>query len=162
MITRDIELKSAALKERFGDAVTINAINGEVLDVLAAPGQVKGVLSFVKNDPRLDFHMLHDLTAVDYPSDGQIGVIYRLFRVGENPEQLVVRVRLDRQEPKAPTVTDLWGNAGFLEREAYEMFGIHFDGHPDLTRLLLWDGFPGHPLRKDFKMQEEGKGGEAR
>lgn len=161
MITRNIEQKTAALQERFGDAVTTTQVDGQLLDVVAAPARIKDVLAFIKSDPRFDFHMLHDLTAVDYLSEGQITIIYRLFRVVENPESVVVKVKVDRKAPKVPTVTDLWGNAGFLEREAYDMFGIQFEGHPDLTHLLLWEGFPGHPLRKDFKMQEE-EGGEAR
>lgn len=160
MITKEIAQKTAALTERFGDALTLTTVDGQLLEVLATPGKVKDVLVFAKADPRFDFHMLHDLTAVDYLSDGQITLIYRLFHVGDHPESMVVKAKLDRQAPKVPTVTDMWGNAGFLEREAWDMFGIQFEGHPDLTHLLLWDGFPGHPLRKDFRLQEVGKGGE--
>jgi NADH:ubiquinone oxidoreductase subunit C len=65
-----------------------------------------------------------------------------------------VKVRIDRDDPVLPSLVSLWRGANFQEREAYDMFGIRFVGHPNLTRILTWDDFPGHPLRKDFAINE--------
>ena len=106
------------------------------------------VAEFLKNTPGLDFNYLADLTAVDY-SD-YFEVIYHLVSLKHN-HSLVLKTRChDRDKPVVPSVTGLWRSADFMEREAYDLMGIVFDGHPNLKRLLLWEGFVGHPLRRDY------------
>jgi NADH-quinone oxidoreductase subunit C len=106
------------------------------------------VAEFLKNTPELDFNYLTDLTSVDYTDYFEI--IYRLVSLTHN-HSLVLKTRChDRDKPVVPSVTSLWRSADYLEREAYDLMGIVFHGHPNLKRLLLWEGFVGHPLRRDY------------
>jgi NADH/F420H2 dehydrogenase subunit C len=106
------------------------------------------VAEFLKKTPELDFNYLADLTAVDYTD--YFEVVYRLVSLTHN-HSLVLKTRCyDRDKPAVPSVTSLWRAADFPEREAYDLMGIIFMGHPNLKRLLLWEGFEGHPLRRDY------------
>jgi NADH/F420H2 dehydrogenase subunit C len=96
------------------------------------------------------YDYLSDLTAVDWPE--RFEVVYHLFRIAAGGKTLVLKVPLaDKGNPSVPSVFEVWNSANFLEREVYDLMGIGFDGHPDLRRIMLWDGFPGHPLRKEFQ-----------
>jgi NADH-quinone oxidoreductase subunit C len=106
------------------------------------------VAEFLKNTPALDFDYLTNLTAVDYVD--YFEVVYHLISLRHN-HSLVLKIRShDRDKPVVSSVVNLWRSADFQEREAYDLMGIIFDGHPNLKRLLLWEGFVGHPLRRDY------------
>ncbi len=106
------------------------------------------VCSHLRTDPGLAFDYLISLTAVDRLDHFE--VIYHLQSIGGN-RLAVLKVRVpDREAPEVPSVTSVWWGAGLQEREAYDLMGIRFQGHPDLRRLFLWEGFAGHPLRKDW------------
>ena len=106
------------------------------------------VATFLKDTPGLDFNYLTAITAVDYYD--YFGVVYRLTSM-ENNHSLVVKTRCyERVNPTLPSVVSLWRGADFQEREIYDLMGISFDGHPNLKRLFLWQGFKGHPLRRDY------------
>ncbi|NTU60455.1 MAG: NADH-quinone oxidoreductase subunit C, partial [Deltaproteobacteria bacterium] len=102
-------------------------------------------------DERLGFEMLTDLTAVDYlPREPRFEVVYLLYSFQHN-ERLFLKVPLAENET-VPTVEGVWKAANWLEREVYDLFGVIFENHSDLRRILLWDGYVGHPLRKDFPL----------
>jgi NADH-quinone oxidoreductase subunit C len=106
------------------------------------------VAEFLKNNQALDFDYLTDLTSVDYTD--YFEVVYQLISLKHN-HSLVLKTRChDRDKPVVPSVVSLWRSADFLEREVYDLMGVVFDGHPNLKRLLLWEGFVGHPLRRDY------------
>jgi len=106
------------------------------------------VAEYLKSSPELDFDYLNDMTAVDYYD--YFEVVYQLTSMGHN-HRLVLKTRCyDRDKPAAPSVVGLWRGADFLEREIYDLMGISFEGHPNLKRIVLWQGFEGHPLRKDY------------
>jgi len=106
------------------------------------------VAEFLKNTRTLDFDYLTNLTAVDYTD--YFEVVYHLISLRHN-HSVVLKARChDRDKPVVPSVVSLWRSADFQEREAYDLMGIIFDGHPNLKRLLLWEGFVGHPLRRDY------------
>jgi len=106
------------------------------------------VAEFLKNTPAFDFDYLTNLVAVDYMD--YFEVVYHLISLKHN-HSLVLRTRChDRDRPVVPSMVNLWRSADFQEREAYDLMGIIFDGHPNLKRLLLWEGFVGHPLRRDY------------
>jgi len=113
--------------------------------------KVQEVCRFLKVERKFSF--LVDLTAVDWPEreEGRFDVIYWMHRF-EDSKRLRLRAVLPDAEPIA-SVTDVWKTANWLERETYDMFGILFDGHPALERILTWEGFNGHPLRKDFPVE---------
>jgi NADH-quinone oxidoreductase subunit C len=105
------------------------------------------VMTYLKQTPELDFAYFNYVTAVDYFD--YFEVIYQLTSLTGN-RSVVVKTRCDRENPVLPSVVSLWQGADFQEREVFDLMGIRFEGHPNLKRILLWEGFPGHPLRKDF------------
>ena len=106
------------------------------------------VATFLKVTPDLYFDYLTSITAVDYYD--YLEVVYQLTSIKHN-HSLVVKTRCyGRDNPTVPSVVSLWRGADFQEREIYDLMGISFDGHPNLKRLFLWQGFKGHPLRKDY------------
>ncbi len=106
------------------------------------------VATFLKTTPGLDFDYLTSITAVDYYD--YFEMVYQLTSIKHN-HSLVVKTRCyARDNPTVPSVVSLWRGADFQEREIYDLMGIRFDGHPNLKRIFLWEGFQGHPLRKDY------------
>lgn len=120
----------------------------------------KGEMAHYKE---LGFNYLADIVGIDYleypdPKPERFSVVYELvslpgWRDGDG-SRFFVRVYVPEKDPVLPTVTDLWGSANFLEREVYDMFGIVFEGHPDLRKILTPEDLEGHPLRKDFPLGE--------
>ena len=108
------------------------------------------VLQNLRDDAETAFDMLFDHTAIDWPERGCFELIYRLYST-RHGHALVVTVEVPRSAPVAPTVCGLWPGAEWLEREAYDLFGICYDDHPDLRRVFLDDDWSGHPLRKDYE-----------
>jgi NADH-quinone oxidoreductase subunit C len=109
---------------------------------------------WLRNDPEMVFDYLTDQTAVDYYDYFEI--IYRLTSLKRN-RTLVLKIRCcDREKPEVPSVTGIWKGADFMEREIFDLMGIRFTGHPNLKRIVTWEGFQGHPLRKDYIQGEKG------
>lgn len=147
------------------DAETIRALGGDFLLDLEVPvDRYLDVMRFLKEDPTLDFNMLADLTAVDWNDHYDLVLQLKSIPVGH---RLLVRVPLVKTsqaapvsdtpvqtDASAPTLSELFASALWAEREVFDLFGIHFDGHPDLRRMFLDDEFVGHPLRKDFPYPE--------
>lgn len=115
--------------------------------VRVQPDRLLDVARFLHDEPEIDARYLAALTGVDRYDHFE--VVYQLASLSHNHE-LVVKVRADHDEPEVPSVVSVWHGAHLQEREAYDLLGIRFAGHPNMTRIFLWEGFPGHPLRKDF------------
>jgi len=108
---------------------------------------------FLANEPTLRFNFLSDVTAVDkFPVEPRFELNYHLLSL-DRRERLRLKVRLPGQEVVAPSVVAVWPTANWNEREAYDLMGIQFEGHPDLTRILMPDDWEGHPLRKDYPVE---------
>ncbi len=106
------------------------------------------VAAFLKDTPGLDFDYLNYITAIDYYDHFE--VVYQLSSLEHN-HSLLLKTRCDqRDNPTLPSVVSLWRGADLQEREIYDLMGIRFEGHPNMKRIALWEGFPGHPLRKDY------------
>lgn len=140
------------IKKDFGeDIIEVSEFRGEVTIIVNKDKNIE-FLSYLRKEFSIDF--LVDVTAVDwYPKKPRFEVVYSLYSLNLK-ERLRVKVPVDDGE-KVRSATQLWKGAGWLEREVYDMFGIEFEGHPDLRRILLWDDFPGHPLRKDFPLRAD-------
>ena len=112
------------------------------------------VLKACKESPSLDFSMLVDVTAVDWldARENRFEVVYQLLSVNKR-HRLTIKVPVSEDKPEVPSATSLWNSANFQEREVWDMFGIRFAGHADLRRILMYDEFVGHPLRKDYPVQ---------
>ena len=116
---------------------------------------LKQVMSFLKNDKITQFDMLIDVTAVDYlGSAPRFEVVYHLLSIPLR-QRLRVKVPITEEEPALDSVTSIWPGANWFEREVFDMFGIRFNGHPDLKRILMYEQFEGHPLRKDYPLKKQ-------
>lgn len=144
---------AARLGERFRGA---HSFQGEQTAIIAREAWLEAA-RFLKEDPELDFNLLIDLTVVDRLSLGEsprFEVVAHLYSIAKN-HRLRLKTLLTEEEPEIETLTGLWGNANWLEREGYDMFGIRFRGHPDLKRILLYEEFEGHALRKDYPLRRQ-------
>lgn len=150
----DISLTAEAVLEKvrakFAKAIrSESADRGEVV-IVVEPDQWMSLAKWLASDGGFGF--LSDLCAVDWPGrDDRFEVVYNLTDIDE-PARLRVKLPISGEDPKAPSVTSIWPTANWHEREAYDMFGIVFGGHPDLRRILMPDEWEGHPLRKDYAM----------
>lgn len=151
-------MDAAALASRVAEVldearVEVAEFRGETTVVVPAD-RVLEVLRLLHDAPD-GRPVLTDLTAVDrHPATPRFEVVYLLTWYAP-PVRLRVKTRADGDAPVVPSVTPLWPGANWLEREVFDLFGIRFEGHPDLTRILLPDDWEGHPLRKDFPLTEE-------
>ena len=133
---------------------------GMVLDTQGSniwiqPDGIRAVATLLKQDPDLLLSTLRAITAVDYVEYFEI--IYHLLSMKKN-QSLVLKLKcFGRDDPVVDSVVDIWKGADLQEREIWDLFGIKFDEHPNMKRILLWEGFDGQPLRKDFLGQEEQK-----
>lgn len=132
------------IEEKFPGCVAEVAAEGLLVEAEA----LLEVATYLKNTPGLDFDYLTAVSGVDYLD--YLEVVYHLTSIEHN-HSLVLKTRCyDRANPTLPSVVGLWRTADFQEREIYDLLGISFEGHPNLRRIALWEGFDGHPLRKDF------------
>ena len=143
------------LQQRFGTAIVETHDQHGDHTVVVTRDALAETLRHCRDTGPLAFDVLMDLTAVDlsrYPGneDGsRFEVVYHLYSLRHN-HRLRVKVRVEEDDAVVPTAVPLWPIANWLEREAWDMFGVRFEGHPDLRRLLLYEEFVGHPLRKDY------------
>lgn len=147
------------LQGRFASEILETHQDKGDMTIIIRKNQVHDILRYLKEDPELSFEMLMDLCGVDYLKVGEkprFEVVYHLYSVTKN-HRLRVRVKVSEEEMTLPTATDLWKSADWAEREACEMFGFRFEGHPNLKRLLLFEGFEGNPLRKDYPIGKRQK-----
>ncbi|NOR53029.1 MAG: NADH-quinone oxidoreductase subunit C [Candidatus Aminicenantes bacterium] len=140
------------LKEKFaGKIKEVSAQFGDDIVVIESDSLLD-IIKFLKAEP-YDFAMLLDLTCVDYMGQpDRFEMVYHFFSLSNNL-RLRIKTRLPEKDPSIDSLTPVWKNANWLEREAYDMFGVRFNGHPYLKRLFMYDGFEGHPLRKDYPLR---------
>jgi NADH-quinone oxidoreductase subunit C len=112
------------------------------------------VCQFLRDEPALKFEVLSDLTAVDWPKEEKIQVVYHLYSYFHK-HQIVLKIDLPRDNPTIATAERVWKVANWFEREIFDLFGVIFEGHTDLRRIMLPEDWVGHPLRKDYVEQEE-------
>ena len=117
--------------------------------LVVAPTDLISVCRCLKDTEHFRMDYLSNLTAVDYPPE-RMDVVYHLYSMAHKHGPITIRVTLNRATPRVASVVPLWRGAEFQEREAYDLYGVIFEGHPDLRRILMWDGFEGHPMRKDY------------
>jgi NADH-quinone oxidoreductase subunit C len=168
------------LVEKLGEGAGLQWQAEEVQPIATiAPEKIAEAAVFLRDDPRLDFSLLMCLSGIDWDgydengkgksvailgynedgtaetsdrvAEGDFGVAYHLYSY-EHEHKFALQLRVPRGNPVVPTVSHVWTTAMWHEREAFDLLGIRFDGHPDLRRILLEEGWEGHPLRKDYQM----------
>ena len=148
MSARDLAQR---LRTRFGDLISEPVeFRGEITVTLADAERVAEVCQFARDE--LGFDFLLDLTSVDnYGEEPRWTVVYELYGLGHH-RHLRLKTHVSEEKSELPTVTGVWPAADWHAREVYDMMGIRFRGHPDLRRILMWEGYPYFPLRKDFPL----------
>jgi NADH-quinone oxidoreductase subunit C len=140
--------------EKFGEQVTLVGEPYCLLTVETSREQIIDLLTFLKTDPALKFIFLTDITGIHYPEqEKQIGIIYHLHSLTTNT-RIRIKVFLVDGDVYIPTATVLWEGANWMERETYDFFGVIFDGHPDLRRILNVDDMTAFPMRKEFPLED--------
>jgi NADH-quinone oxidoreductase subunit C len=141
-LRRIIEMHPSAVLEthaRLGDATAS-----------VDPSRIVDVAKLLRDDPELAFEMLTDLTAVDYlGEEPRFEVVYHFYSVAKN-QRVRIKARVPEAAAALPSLVSLYASADWMEREVFDLYGLHFRGHPNLKRILLYDEFEGHPLRKDY------------
>jgi NADH-quinone oxidoreductase subunit C len=134
----------------------ISGFQGEVFDpfLKVESPMIVEVCRFLRDDPNLRFEVLSDLTGLDMPKEDKLQVVYHLYSYSQR-HQIVLKVDLPRDNAKIATVEEVWKAANWFEREVFDLFGVIFEGHSDLRRIMLPEDWTGHPLRKDYVEQEE-------
>ncbi|TAK63842.1 MAG: NADH-quinone oxidoreductase subunit C [Bacteroidetes bacterium] len=141
------------LKATFGDAITDAKLEGVVDPFIKIKAEaIREIALFLRDDIELQFDFLMCLSGVDF-GKGLIGVVYNLYSMSKK-HKITLKVEVSKEKPEIPSVESIWKTANWHEREAYDLIGVVFTGHPDLRRILLPYDWEGHPLRKDYKVPE--------
>lgn len=150
----DPDVIRKSIEAQIPDAVTDAMVHRSETTLIVSASRIKDVCLFLRDDESWQFKLLADLAGVDWPErDSRFDVVYNLYSPAHN-----LRLRLKVQVSEAdvvPSVVSVWSTANWHEREVFDMFGVKFDGHPDLRRILMPDDWEGHPLRKDFPLSYE-------
>ena len=148
----EIQAPVDRLKEKFpASIIDVKRFRGEVT-VLVLKKDLYPICQFLFSDPDLQFQFLTDLCGIDFhPETPRFEVVYLLYSM-KNNLRLRLKARVADGE-SIPSVESIWKAANWLEREVYDLFGVPFANHPDLRRILLWDGYDGYPMRKDYPVE---------
>ncbi len=140
------------LKEKFGDLISEQKeFRGEITVCVSDPLRIAEVCAFAKGE--LDFNYLIDISTLDhYGEDPRFTVVYELSGI-THQQHTRLKTQVSEEKCGLPSVTSVWSTADWHEREAYDMMGVKFTGHPNLQRILMWEGYPHFPLRKDFPLE---------
>lgn len=141
------------LGEKFGEQLFDVSEPYGLLTFSTTKDKVIDVLSFLKENGRINFNFLTDITAVHYPEKEQIAVVYHLHSMVSGI-RVRLKVFLNEKDPKIASATVLWNGANWMERETYDFFGVKFEGHPDLRRILNVDEMTVHPMLKQYPLED--------
>lgn len=144
-------LKDKIISSGAGSLINASEIKNDSLIITTTPSKIIELLTILRDDAGLIFNQLIDLTAADYPErEKRFEIVYLMLSLKYN-QRLTVKLQVDLNEP-VPSCTSVFGDANWLEREVFDMYGVRFKGHPDLRRILTDYGFEGYPQRKDFPL----------
>lgn len=151
-----LELIAADVRDKVGDETVVGTVYyREQATLEVAPASVHDVLRYLSREAEEPFERLMSVHGADYlPEEPRLGVHYELLSM-DRVERLRVRTRMTTEDPVVPTVVDLFPTANYQEREVYDFFGVRFDGHPDMRRILMPEDYVGWPQRRDFPMGGE-------
>lgn len=148
MFSKDLIEK---IQKKFPDVkiipLPLNFVRDPEPQILVPQSIFKNLSLSLKDEFQFDLPL--QMTAVDYIKEGHFELVYYLYST-ERKEGVVLKSRVPRQRPEAFSVVEIWPGMNFQEREVFDLMGIHFVGHPNLKRIMMWEGFPGHPLRRDY------------
>jgi len=142
------------LTDKFDESVVCHEVMTDMLCITVKNEDIYGVLLFLRDDKELNFNFLTTLCGMHYPESDQLGVVYHLHSFEHN-HRIRIKTVTNILDPKIQTITTIWPSSNWMERETFEFYGIQFQGHPNLQRILNVDDFEGFPLRKDFPLEDQ-------
>lgn len=148
------QLVISQLENKFNDAIQLHQQQSDMLCVKVQKEAVVEVLLFLRDHQELQYNFLTTLCGMHYPETNELGVVYHLQSFVNN-HRIRIKTSTDLNQPTVPTITSLWPAANWMERETYDFFGIQFEGHPNLKRILNMDEMTDFPLRKDFPLEDQ-------
>ncbi|HLC16313.1 MAG TPA: NADH-quinone oxidoreductase subunit C [Thermodesulfovibrionia bacterium] len=141
------------LRTKFPEETAVPVVFARQVSLFITKESIKKISMYLQQEPDFAFDYLADLSACDYPDRAnRFEVVYNLRSIKYN-YFIRLKVELPEDDPRIDSVADIWATAAWFEREVYDMFGIQFQGHPDLRRVLMPDDWEGHPLRKDYPLE---------
>jgi NADH-quinone oxidoreductase subunit C/D len=144
--------EAAELAARLNQAVGADAVAAEKNTLVVKPDHLLDVARYLRDEPDLDYDYLTAVTGIDYLGRPErFEVVYNLNSIDHEKETIYLKVRVPEDNPVVPSLVSIWPGANMQEREVYDLYGVRFAGHPNLKRILLWEGFAGHPMRKDYR-----------
>jgi len=137
----------------FNENIVIQEVMSDMLCLTVHKDVIHDVLLFLRDDPELQYNFLTTLCGMHYPEKEQLGVVYHLHSFANN-HRIRIKTAAALSNPVISSATDIWSSANWMEREAYDFYGIRFDGHPNLKRILNVDDMTDFPMRKDFPLED--------
>jgi NADH-quinone oxidoreductase subunit C len=135
------------------DAVTVAKFDRDEMTIYVERSAIREACALLRDDANCPFNLLSDVTAVDwYPAEPRFEVVYHLFSI-RNKERVRLKVRLNSDMTAVDSVTSVWPAANYFEREVFDLFGVRFNGHPYMRRIMMPEDWEGHPLRKDYPVE---------
>lgn len=148
------QLVARRLTEQFQEAILLSETDFDMLCIHIKKEAIGEVFQFLRDDPDMQFNFLTTLCGMHYPEKQQLGMVYHLHSFVNN-HRIRIKTATAIEDPVFPTATNIWPAANWMERETFDFFGIQFDGHPNLVRILNVDDMSGFPLRKDFPLEDQ-------
>jgi len=148
------QLVVSKLSNRFSNAIESHEMLSDMLCVTVKKESIQSILLFLRDDQELQYNFLTTLCGMHYPENEQLGVVYHLHSFVNN-HRIRIKTVTELNDPKIPTITTIWPAANWMERETYDFFGIQFEGHPNLKRILNMDEMTDFPMRKEFPLEDQ-------
>jgi len=142
------------LSNRFSNSIESHEILSDMLCLTVKKESIQSILLFLRDEQDLQYNFLTTLCGMHYPEKNQLGVVYHLQSFVNN-HRIRIKTVTELNDPKIPTITTIWPAANWMERETYDFFGIQFEGHPNLKRILNMDEMTDFPLRKEFPLEDQ-------
>lgn len=148
------QLVVAKLTDHFGEAIERHEVITDMLCITVNKEVINEALLFLRDDKEMQFNFLTTLCGMHYPEKEQLGLVFHLHSFVNN-QRIRIKTSTDMSNPVFPTSTTIWPSANWMERETYDFYGILFEGHPNLVRILNVDDMTDFPLRKDFPLEDQ-------
>jgi len=148
------QLVVSKLSNRFGNTIESHEILSDMLCLTVQKDSIQDVFLFLRDDKELQYNFLTTLCGMHYPQTEQLGVVYHTQSFVNN-HRIRIKTVTALNDPKIPTITTIWPAANWMEREAYDFYGIQFEGHPNLKRILNMDEMTDFPMRKEFPLEDQ-------
>lgn len=148
------QLVVSKLSNRFSSAIGSHEILSDMLCITVKKESIQSIMTFLRDDQELQYNFLTTLCGMHYPENEKLGVVYHVHSFVNN-HRIRIKTVTELNDPKIPTITIIWPAANWMERETYDFYGIQFEGHPNLKRILNMDEMTDFPLRKEFPLEDQ-------